>query len=132
MLKTKHSKANCIKTALIAGSLFAFLSVLLGAFGAHALDSRLTPYQRGVFQTGVDYQFMHAIALLFYGLYAQQNKLATHWPVLLFILGTILFSGSLYLIVFTGISKFGMITPLGGLSFLFAWVLCFYDFLKRF
>lgn len=115
------SKINIVKVALIAGATLAFLGVLLGAFGAHALSGKLTAYQIGIFETAIRYQFWHALALLFYGLYSQQNKNAPRLPVYLFIFGSILFSGSLFLIVFTGISRFGMITPLGGLSFLLAW-----------
>ena len=104
------------------GSLFALLAVGLGAFGAHALKDSFGPAMADVFETGVRYQFYHALAL-FAVAYA-----ITRWPVSsaglagwLFIAGIILFSGSLYALSLTGIKVLGAITPLGGLAFLAGW-----------
>jgi uncharacterized membrane protein YgdD (TMEM256/DUF423 family) len=115
-------------TALTLGSLSAFLSVAFGAFGAHALKSRLAPDLLAVFHTGVQYQGFHALALLLLGvLHAQgadQNAGALRWATWAFGIGTLLFSGSLYLLALTGVRKWGMVTPLGGVSFLLGWIFC--------
>jgi uncharacterized membrane protein YgdD (TMEM256/DUF423 family) len=105
------------------GSLSAFLAVALGAFGAHALKTRLDANLLAVFETGVRYQMIHALALLAVG------WAGTRWPgsVLnaggwLFVAGTLLFSGSLYALSLTGIRWLGAITPLGGVAWLAAWL----------
>ena len=107
----------------LAGSLSAFLAVAAGAFGAHALRARLAPDLLAVFETAARYQMYHALALL-----------AVAWAVTrfapgpirvagwLFIGGTVLFSGSLYLLALTGTRWLGAITPLGGLLFLAGWL----------
>ena len=107
-------------------SLAAFsglLAVALGAFGAHALRGRLDDYARGVFDTAVQYHFYHSLALLGVGL------LALHYPAspllrsagIAFLLGILVFSGSLYLLSMTGRTWLGAITPIGGLAFLVGW-----------
>ncbi|OAS21458.1 DUF423 domain-containing protein [Paenibacillus oryzisoli] len=113
-----------MKLFLILGSLNAFLSVALGAFGAHILKAKI-PDKIDVFQTGVHYHMIHAVALLVIALLA--DKLgntslvnASGWAIFI---GIILFSGSLYGLSLTGIKVFGPITPLGGLSFLVGWIL---------
>jgi uncharacterized membrane protein YgdD (TMEM256/DUF423 family) len=105
------------------GSLAGFLGVALGAFGAHALKARLGADMLGTFEVGVRYQMYHALALLAVGL-AQ-----TRWPgaVLtasgwLFVTGTVLFSGSLYVLSLTGTRWLGAITPIGGLALLAGWL----------
>jgi uncharacterized membrane protein YgdD (TMEM256/DUF423 family) len=105
------------------GSLSAFVAVALGAFGAHALKARLTPELLAVYETGVRYQLVHALALLAAG-YA-----ATRWPGpvvtasgWLFVVGTLLFSGSLVVLSLSGMRWLGAITPLGGLAWLAAWL----------
>ena len=107
----------------VLGSLSGFLAVALGAFAAHGLKSRLTPDLLAVFQTGVHYQMVHALALLAVA-WAQ-----TRWPgaVLtaggwLFVGGTVVFSGSLYALSLSGVRWLGAITPLGGLAFLGGWL----------
>lgn len=99
------------------------LGVAAGAFGAHALKTRLSAEMLAIFETGVRYQMYHALALLI-AAWAQ-----TRWPGALvsvsgwlFIVGIILFSGSLYLLCFTGERWLGAITPLGGLAFLAGWL----------
>ncbi|PCJ20012.1 MAG: hypothetical protein COB02_05275 [Candidatus Cloacimonadota bacterium] len=115
-----------MKYSLLVGTIYCMLSVILGAFGAHALKAKLSEYSMGVFQTGVQYQMYHGLALiLLYACFKSAKQIpAMHYAFIFFTLGTILFSGSLYLIAFTEIKKFGMITPIGGLAFIFAW-LCF-------
>src|SRR5579875_3910005 len=107
-------------TWLTVGSIFAFLSVALGAFGAHALKEKLTPERLTVFQTGVQYEMYHAIGLFVVGLLSKFDPAVRYLPVAgwLFTVGIVLFSGSLYLLCLTGFRKFGAITPLGGLCFL--------------
>lgn len=109
---------------LVAGCVFAFLAVAFGAFGAHALRKRLTADALAVFHTGVQYQMYHALALLVVGVMGRifgMNGLmiAAGW---LFIAGIVVFSGSLYTLVLTGVRRLGAITPLGGLCFLLGWL----------
>ena len=105
------------------GSLGGLLSVAFGAFGAHALRDRLDAYSLGVFETAVQYQFYHSLALLVAGLLLVQfpASILLKSSVFLFVLGILLFSGSLYVLSFTGIRWLGAITPLGGLAFIAAW-----------
>ena len=107
-----------------AGSVVMFLGVLLGAFGAHALKAALTEEGKGWWQTAVLYHLVHGLGLLAVGWLATLKPQAAlvdraGWA---FVLGIVLFSGSLYLLSVTGIKKLGMITPLGGLAFLFGWL----------
>jgi uncharacterized membrane protein YgdD (TMEM256/DUF423 family) len=104
------------------GSLLALLSVAFGAFGAHALKTRLTPDLLATFEVGVRYQMYHALALL------AVAWAWTRWPGSLvtasgwlFVAGIVVFSGSLYVLSLSGIRWLGAITPLGGLAFLAGW-----------
>ncbi|MEZ5537573.1 MAG: DUF423 domain-containing protein [Thiolinea sp.] len=108
---------------LLSGALFAMLAVMLGAFGAHGLEKILPEQMLQRYHTGVEYQFYHAFALLCVGLLRQHlhNKLLIASGIS-FIAGILLFSGSLYLYALSGNKLFGMITPLGGLSFTIGWV----------
>ncbi len=113
------------------GAIFAFLAVALGAFAAHALRQRVAPEKLAVFQTGVQYQMYHALALIGVGLL--QVRLNPLNPAILllslagisFILGILLFSGSLYLLTFLKSKTVGIITPIGGVLFLLGWGLVF-------
>ena len=107
---------------IIVGCLFAFSAVGLGAFGAHFLKSRLSPEDLEIFQTGVNYQFYHALALLAFGLLAEHRPRLKPWPGYAFIFGIVVFSGSLYLLVLTQIRILGAITPIGGVAFLVGWI----------
>jgi uncharacterized membrane protein YgdD (TMEM256/DUF423 family) len=103
-----------------------FLAVALGAFGAHALKARLAPDLLAIWQTGVLYHLIHALALLALALYARSaaatvSAASITVPAVAFVLGIALFSGSLYALALTGIRPLGAITPFGGLAFLFAW-----------
>ncbi len=111
------------RTFAIAGSLSAFVAVAAGAFGAHGLRSRLSPEMLTAFETGARYEMYHALALI------ALAWAATRWPAppvraagWLFIAGTVLFSGSLYLLALTGVRWLGAVTPIGGLSFLGGWL----------
>lgn len=103
-----------------AGS--AFLSVAAGAFGAHALRAKLAPDLLAVFETAARYQMYHALGLMAVAWAAARCPGAlAHWAGWLFVAGTILFSGSLYLLALSGVRWLGAITPLGGLAFLAGW-----------
>jgi uncharacterized membrane protein YgdD (TMEM256/DUF423 family) len=103
------------------GATLGFLGVALGAFGAHGLKDRLGPGMLDVYQTGVLYHLIHALAVLAVGLgaprLARPRAVAT-----LFALGVVVFSGSLYALALTGVTTLGAITPIGGLLFMAGWV----------
>ena len=105
------------------GALLGFLSVAFGAFGAHALRASLDPERLAVFETAVRYQFMHALALLFVGRFANEpGRGGARWAGRLFVAGTVLFSGSLYTLALSGVRWWGAVTPLGGVCFLAGWL----------
>lgn len=104
------------------GCLAAFLGVVLGAFAAHVLKTKLEPDLFAVWEVGVRYHLYHALALFVTAWAAAQWPAARMlWPGLLFALGIVLFSGSLYVLALTGQRWLGAITPLGGLCFLMGW-----------
>ncbi len=111
-----------MKLFLLSGGVFAFLSVALGAFAAHALKTRLDDYSMSVFRTGVEYQFFHALALIAIGVLSERFRTLQSVGYF-FIVGIFLFSGSLYILALTGIKGFGAVTPLGGICFLTGWAL---------
>ncbi|MCB0268554.1 MAG: DUF423 domain-containing protein [Calditrichaeota bacterium] len=113
------------KTFIILGSINMFLTVALGAFGAHGLKGRLSADLMAVYQTAVQYHGMHALGLLLIGIIAHwlgQSALI-NWAGWLLLTGIVLFSGSLYTMSFTGIRMLGAITPFGGVAFLAGWLL---------
>ncbi len=104
------------------GAICGFLAVALGAFAAHGLESLLSAGLLATFQTGVDYQAMHALALLAVGLFSQQHTTrALNIAGWAFATGILVFSGSLYLLALTDARWLGVITPLGGSAFLIGW-----------
>jgi uncharacterized membrane protein YgdD (TMEM256/DUF423 family) len=118
---------------LLWGIGFALVAVLLGAFGAHALKSILSPEKLQSYETGVRYQLIHALALISLAIYCQQNE-GTHaskkgirWAANFFIIGCCLFSGSIYGLALLSVSHpswsgiLGPITPIGGFSFMLGW-----------
>jgi uncharacterized membrane protein YgdD (TMEM256/DUF423 family) len=110
------------KTFLLIGALAGFIAVAFGAFGAHALRGRLSPEMMAVFETAVRYQMYHALAILAVGLIiARMGGWLFQLAGWTFTIGIVLFSGSLYALVFTNVSVLGAITPLGGLAFLVGW-----------
>lgn len=105
------------------GCISALVAVAAGAFGAHSLRARLSPDLLAVFETGARYQMYHAFALLAAALAAVRwPGAAIHVAAWCFIAGTILFSGSLYVLVLSGQRWLGAITPIGGLAFLAGWI----------
>jgi uncharacterized membrane protein YgdD (TMEM256/DUF423 family) len=108
---------------LMLAAFFGFTGVGLGAFAAHGLKNRLSAEYLAIFHTGVTYQLVHTLALLGVALLATQipGRLVT-WAGASFAIGILLFSGSLYVLTLTGVSKLGIITPFGGLAFLIGWL----------
>ncbi|MBX3213211.1 MAG: DUF423 domain-containing protein [Labilithrix sp.] len=116
------------RLALVASGVLGFLAVALGAFGAHGLKSRLGPLADGAarlewWSTGAHYHLAHAVALAAVGYLAGRSGASTAVVVAAgaFVVGILLFSGSLYAMALTGTRALGMITPLGGLGFLVGW-----------
>lgn len=126
------------KTFFVIAAVFGALSVALGAFGAHALKKIVPAETVATFETGVRYQFYHTFALLFVGLLLErfQSQWLT-WAGYAFIIGIILFSGSLYLLTVlkatstVGLKGVGIITPFGGLFFIAGWLLMLTAIIKR-
>ncbi|MGB7211998.1 MAG: DUF423 domain-containing protein [Gemmatimonadales bacterium] len=111
------------RTFAALGALSAAIAVAAGAFGAHALKGHLSPDDLAVFETSARYQMYHALALL------AVAWAASRWPGgamnaagWLFVIGTLLFSGSLYALALSGVRWLGAVTPLGGLAFLAGWL----------
>ena len=112
------------RTFLLIGAVLGFLGVVFGAFGAHALRSRLSPEMLAVFETGVRYQMYHAFAVLIVAagigrIGPARLLVVAGW---LFFAGVVLFSGSLYVLALSRVSALGAVTPLGGLLFLAGWL----------
>jgi len=120
------------KYFLILGGLNAALVVLLGAFGAHGLKSLLSAEMLVIFETGVRYHLFHALGLLAVGLSSARlpESALLKWSGWLMLLGIILFSGSLYFLSVSGIRGIGIVTPVGGVAFILAWLLYAAAFLK--
>jgi uncharacterized membrane protein YgdD (TMEM256/DUF423 family) len=114
---------NALATASVGlGAVMGFVAVALGAFGAHALRARLTPDLLTIWMTANEYHFYHALALLLVGLLARQAPNINYGvPAACFLIGTVIFSGSLYILALTGMRWLGAITPIGGLLFLAGW-----------
>jgi len=112
-----------IRCYLALAALFGFTGVALGAFASHGLKDQLSATYLAVFQTGVHYQLIHALALFGVAMLAllRPSRLLTAAGAL-FVVGILLFSGSLYLLTLSGIGKLGMITPVGGTAFLAGWL----------
>ena len=101
------------------------LAVMLGAFGAHALRGRLDAYSMGIWEKAVFYHFVHALGLLIVSVLARLGAVsapAAGWASALLAAGIVLFSGSLYALALSGARVLGAVTPLGGVSFIAAWL----------
>lgn len=126
------------KIFLIIGTVLAGLAVALGAFGAHGLKKVVSPENVAIYQTGVQYQMYHALALVLVGILTERilNSYLSYAGVL-FVAGIILFSGSLYLIVSlyamnkTVPTAVGILTPIGGLFFILGWICLLVSLLKK-
>jgi uncharacterized membrane protein YgdD (TMEM256/DUF423 family) len=113
-----------MKSILTIAAISGLLAVVLGAFGAHALKKMISLEMLEVYKTGVQYQFYHTFALLAVGILMHFNtSKALKWSGYLFVVGILLFSGSLYVMTITGIKALGIITPFGGTVWIVAWFL---------
>jgi uncharacterized membrane protein YgdD (TMEM256/DUF423 family) len=111
-----------MKTFVILGAILGGLSVAAGAFGAHARRAPLEPRMLEVFETAARYQMYHALALFAAAWLAQQTEApAAHIAGWAFVVGIVLFSGSLYAMAFTGVRALGAVTPVGGVAFMVGW-----------
>lgn len=126
------------RTFFSTASILAAIAVILGAFGAHILKEKLSPELLSTFETGVRYQFYHALGLFIVGILIKdsQNKFF-QWAGICFTIGVVFFSGSLYLIStheIIGLINYkwaGPLTPIGGLCFIAGWLFLFFGFRKK-
>jgi uncharacterized membrane protein YgdD (TMEM256/DUF423 family) len=125
--KTSTSEFRMTFNPAQAGALLAFLAVAFGAFGAHALSDMVTPARLATFETGVRYQMYHALGLLFLGALPARTRYAG-WFLLT---GSVIFSGSLYLLVLTDAGFFGAIAPIGGVLQLIGWGALFFSLSRQ-
>lgn len=118
---------------IAAGAIIAMFAVILGAMGAHALQSILSPKALTTFHTAAEYQMTHGIALILAGLAYSSAKRPQllKWAARLFLFGVLLFSGSLYILSLSGVKAWGMVTPIGGMAFILAWLLFALGFILR-
>jgi len=109
---------------LVTGAVLAGLGVAAGAFGTHALSSRLSPDLLDIFETATRYHVLHAVALLVVGLAGRSDPASRAWNGAgwLFTIGILVFGGSLYALALTGARWLGAVTPIGGACFLAGWV----------
>ena len=112
------------KNILLAGAILALFTVAIGAFGAHALQDLLLQNERTeTFETAVKYQSLHALALLILGILSGNLKnVWINYAAISIVIGTIIFSGSLYILSITNITFLGAITPIGGLGMIIGWI----------
>jgi uncharacterized membrane protein YgdD (TMEM256/DUF423 family) len=118
----------------LTGALLMALGVAVGAFGAHGLRDRLDAYHMDIYEKGVFYHFIHALSLLIVSFLPRTgtfSEYATNWVCWLLLAGIVLFSGSLYLLAVTGRPWLGAVTPLGGLSFIAAWLALAWFVMRR-
>jgi uncharacterized membrane protein YgdD (TMEM256/DUF423 family) len=124
---------NPLRHFIVIGAVNGFLAVAFGAFAAHGLKKILSAGFIDIFHTGVEYQAMHALALLAVGLLGQDTRQPglLRWAGWAFATGILLFSGSLYILALTDIRWMGMVTPFGGVAFLIGWGLLAWHAYRR-
>ena len=112
---------------IIAGAVNAAIAVALGAFGAHALKEKLSEHYLAIWETAVQYQMFHALALIAVGILMSPTLFGSvtqlSWAGYLILAGIIIFSGSLYVLSLSGIGILGAITPIGGVAFIAGWIM---------
>ena len=124
------AKLNTINLIIALGAFNAFIAVAAGAFAAHSLKDILSIDYINTFKTAADYQMMHGIGMILIGLLNKQDTSRCNITAAGFMfVGIILFSGSLYLLTLTGTTWLGIITPIGGLCFLIAWLTLGFNYL---
>ena len=123
-----------MKLFLLLGSLSAGLAVIVGAFGAHGLKYKIPAELMSVYQTGVQYHFYHALALMLVGIigFHMEQTLVYKVSGWLMFAGVVLFSGSLYVMALSGIKWLGAITPIGGLAWVVAWACLAWELYKQY
>ncbi len=126
------------KSYLKAGSFFAALAIMLGAFGTHYIGSRVNLSVLNIFETAIRYQMYHALGLILVGIVAKEfTSKHINWAAKLFIIGIIVFSGSLYLLTYFKAVEakqfywLGAVTPIGGVAFIVGWCLLLCSFFKK-
>jgi len=120
-----------MKGYIIIASLFAALAILFGAFGSHALKERLSAQSLEVYDIATRYLMFHALGIFLIALLGfQLPKESLEIPVIIMVVGTSIFSGSLYLIAMLDFKKLGMVTPIGGLLLIVSWLLLAYNTYK--
>jgi uncharacterized membrane protein YgdD (TMEM256/DUF423 family) len=120
-----------VKIWLLLAAFFGLLSVALGAFGAHSLKNILDEYGKSIYEKAVLYQMFHSMALFAVGVLQHLFKGISISPAGFgFLIGILLFSGSLYVLAISGVKWLGAITPIGGLAFLFGWAWLLWALLK--
>jgi len=120
-----------MKSYIVLASLFAALAILFGAFGSHALKERLSAQSLEVYDIATRYLMFHALGIFLIALLGfQLPKGSLEIPVTIMIVGTFIFSGSLYLIAILDFKKLGMVTPIGGLLLIVSWLLLAYNTYK--
>ena len=113
-----------MKSYIAIGAILSGIGILFGAFGSHSLKSKLSPEQLMVFDIATRYLMYHAIGIFCIGILGYSvPESAVKIPVIIMLVGILLFSGSLYLISIKGFTKLGIITPIGGTAFIVSWVL---------
>lgn len=126
------TKSNTVNLTIAFGAFNAFIAVGAGAFAAHGLKDVLTAEYLAVFKTAADYQMLHGVSLILIGLLNKQNASRYITASALFMLaGIILFSGSLYILAISGIKWLGLITPVGGVFFLVAWLILSFNYFRN-
>lgn len=120
-----------MKALVLIGIIYGFLSVALGAFGAHGLEGKVSDQSLTIWEKAVHYQMFHAVSILIAGFalikFESTALTLAGWA---FVIGVLLFSGSLYTYATTGVKALAMITPFGGVIFLVGWVLFGYAMMK--
>ena len=119
------------KRELIIASTFFALAVALGAFGAHGLQTSVSAKAMQTYQTGVQYQFLHAIALFITSFIGSHYQMRVQLPFWIFVAGIIFFSFNCYLYAISGIKLFAMIVPIGGILFLIGWLSIISKLIKK-
>ena len=120
-----------LKTGILLGSFFSLMTIVLGAFGAHALKEQLSEYGQSIYDKAVLYQMFHSLSIFIVAILNQYlDSVNLALVVWLFSIGIILFSGSLYLLAITQIKWLGAITPIGGVLFIIGWGFLFFKILS--
>jgi len=125
------------KRIILTASFFGLAAVILGAFGAHALEGKISDHQIETWETAVDYQFYHTVALLFLSTFSRAKNSYIKFSYITFTLGILLFSGSLYLLSTRSVTDFGSpailgpVTPIGGVCFVLGWLGLFIATIKN-